>query len=142
MKKLAPLFLIVLLAGYFACPYLRSPSPAGRIANTETAGAVHDEYRSGEEISGSGIVEKVLPDDTEGDRHQRFILRLPDGRTLLVAHNIDLAERLPALAVGERVSFRGEYVANERGGVVHWTHHDPRGRHADGWLETAGRRYQ
>jgi hypothetical protein len=87
-----------------------------------------------------GAVERLLADDNDGSRHQRFIVRLAGGRTLLVAHNIDLAERVP-LGVGDRVRLRGEYEWSERGGVLHWTHHDPGGRRVGGWIEHAGTRY-
>jgi hypothetical protein len=94
------------------------------------------------QVGGSGRVIKILADDTKGSRHQKFILKLASGQTLLVAHNIDLAPRLQNLQVGDRVGFYGEYEWNKRGGVLHWTHHDPAGRHIDGWLEYRGRRYQ
>ena len=55
---------------------------------------------------------------------------------------IDLAPRIDALRGGDRVAFHGEYEWNERGGVIHRTHHDPRGSHPGGWLEHAGRRYE
>ena len=61
--------------------------------------------------------------------------------TVLIVHNIDLAPRVP-LQVGDSVSLRGDYVWNDRGGLVHWTHHDPAGRHIPGWIEHRGRRYQ
>ena len=61
---------------------------------------------------------------------------------LLVAHNIDLAPRVPGLAPGVTVRFHGEYEWNERGGVIHWTHRAPREDHAHGWIEYRGRRYQ
>lgn len=93
-------------------------------------------------VDGEGRVERVLSDDEEGSRHQRFILVLPSGQTILVAHNIDLAARIEGLRVGDEVRFRGDYEWNERGGVVHWTHRDPAGRHRGGWLEHAGRRYE
>lgn len=99
------------------------------------------ERRSDLQIRGSGRVVKLLPDDNEGSRHQRFLLELATGQTLLVAHNIDLAPRIAALQRGDRIAFFGEYEWNERGGVIHWTHHDPRGSHPDGWLEHDGRRY-
>lgn len=94
------------------------------------------------QVEGSGIVSKTLRDDLNGSRHQRFILRLDDNRTLLVAHNIDLAPKIESLRKGDRVSFYGEYEWNNKGGVLHWTHHDPGGRHIDGWLEHQGKRYQ
>jgi hypothetical protein len=93
------------------------------------------------QIAGAGTVVHVLPDDNKGSRHQRFLLETDSGLTLLVAHNIDLAPRIPDLAKGDRVGFYGEYEWNDKGGVIHWTHHDPRGRHPDGWLEYRGRRY-
>lgn len=101
-----------------------------------------ERWRSGQQVRGQGTVSRILSDDNDGSRHQRFILRLSSGRTLLIAHNIDLAPRVPSLRVGDPVSFYGEYEWNDRGGVIHWTHHDPQGRHAAGWLEHGGRRYQ
>ena len=94
------------------------------------------------QVRGSGIVIKVLPDDTNGSQHQRFIIKLASGQTVLIAHNIDLAPRLGGLAAGDRVEFYGEYEWNSQGGVVHWTHHDPAGRHIGGWLQYRGRQYQ
>ena len=98
--------------------------------------------RSDTQVQGSGTVTRVLSDDNDGSRHQRFILRLASGESLLIAHNIDLAPRVTGLNVGDTVSFHGEYEWNDRGGVIHWTHDDPRGSHIGGWLEHNGRRYQ
>lgn len=97
---------------------------------------------SGVQAQGSGTVSRVLPDDNEGSRHQRFLLRLNSGQTLLIAHNIDLAPRIPSLREGDTVSFFGQYEWNDKGGVVHWTHHDPNGRHVAGWLYHNGMTYQ
>ncbi|WP_297800364.1 DUF3465 domain-containing protein [Arenimonas sp. GDDSR-1] len=93
-------------------------------------------------VQAEGRVVKVLPDDKQGSRHQRFLLDTGHGHTVLIAHNIDLAPRIDALAPGDRVAFKGEYVWNDKGGVVHWTHRDPDGRHPGGWLQHAGRTYQ
>ncbi|MEJ2452941.1 MAG: DUF3465 domain-containing protein [Candidatus Thiodiazotropha sp.] len=90
----------------------------------------------------AGRVSKLLPDDRDGSRHQRFVLRLASGQTLLVAHNIDLAPRVEGLEVDDRIELFGEYEWNQRGGVIHWTHHDPRGSHEDGWIRYRGRLYQ
>jgi hypothetical protein len=104
--------------------------------------AAFEQRRSNLQVEGEGVVEKLLADDNDGSRHQRFVLRLPHGQTLLVAHNIDLAPRIESLNVGDEVRFFGEYEWNNKGGVLHWTHRDPQGRHPGGWLEHRGRRYQ
>lgn len=98
--------------------------------------------QSGEQTRGSGVVTRILADDNDGSRHQRFILEVDSGRTLLIAHNIDLAPRIAGLKVGDTVEFYGEYEWNDKGGVIHWTHHDPNGRHVGGWLKHGGRTYQ
>ena len=98
--------------------------------------------RSGVQLGGEGVVNALLPDDNDGSRHQRFVLRLASGQTILVAHNIDLAPRIPGLAKGDTVGFHGVYAWNARGGVVHWTHRDPAGRHVAGWLRHRGQTYQ
>ena len=91
---------------------------------------------------GRGVVEKVLPDDTTPPRHQRFFLRDDRGRSLFFAHNVDEAPRVPDLAEGDEISFRGEWRDNEMGGAMHWTHRAGTGRRKGGWLERDGVRYE
>lgn len=117
--------------------YQRPGDPDSARGATTTAG-----LRSGDMVEVTGHVSRVLSDDTEGSRHQRFILALADGATLLVAHNIDLAPRVP-LEEGDSARIRGQYEYNDRGGVLHWTHHDPDGSRRDtGWIEHNGRVYE
>ena len=97
---------------------------------------------SGVQVKGAGTVSRILADDDDGSRHQRFILELASGRTLLISHNIDLAPRIDTLREGDSVSFNGVYEWNDRGGLVHWTHHDPQGEHEPGWLRHDGRLYE
>ena len=101
-----------------------------------------EQHQSNVKVEGEGTVTRVLPDDNIGSPHQRFIVRLASGQTVLIEHNIDLAPRIESLKVGDTVSFSGEYVWNEQGGLIHWTHHDPAGRHDAGWVKYNGRVYQ
>lgn len=102
----------------------------------------YETQQSNLQVQGEGQVIRILPDDNDGSRHQRFILRLGSGQTLLIAHNIDLAPRISAIAVGDTVTFYGEYEWNNKGGVMHWTHRDPKNRHAHGWLMHKGTKYE
>lgn len=115
----------------------RSDLPPGSLTVEEAA----DQRLSGVMLDVAGVVRQTLADDNEGSRHQRFIVEMPSGLTVLVAHNIDLAPRVP-LDRGDRVTAHGQYEWNDRGGVLHWTHHDPAGRHEGGWIEHQGRKYE
>ncbi len=80
----------------------------------------------------------ILSDDNQGDRHQRLILK-SGKNTLLLAHNIDIAPRVP-VKKGDFLKVRGEYEWNEKGGVVHWTHRST-SSHADGWIIHNNKKY-
>lgn len=130
-------FAAVLLAA--ACGQLGPHAPSYHGATIQQA---FEQRKSDIQVKGEGVVTRILSDDNEGSRHQRFILRSPEGQTVLISHNIDLAPRVGDLKVGDTVSFFGEYIWNEQGGLIHWTHHDPAGRHVGGWLEHKGKMYQ
>jgi hypothetical protein len=73
--------------------------------------------------------------------HEAFDARSDDGTALEIVDNVDLAPRVPVVP-GDRIAVRGELVHDPgRAPVVHWTHHDPAGRHPDGWIDLGGRRY-
>jgi len=150
------IWLIIAFAilSYFASQY--SPQQATKSPTSEpvtdqiqlnsppisTIAEIIQQQRSDVQIEVSGHVIKLLNDDLDGSRHQKFIVETPEGHTILVAHNIDLAPRVNAIQIGDSISIYGEYEWNERGGVLHWTHHDPAGRHRDGWIKHQGRTYQ
>lgn len=75
----------------------------------------------------------MLSDDNDESRHQRFVVQLPGKQTVLVANNLDVSTRVP-VGMGDRVGFRGLYEWNDLGGLVHWTHDDPRGEEEGGWI--------
>ncbi|VAW47055.1 hypothetical protein MNBD_GAMMA03-1222 [hydrothermal vent metagenome] len=144
MKKL---FIVLLIGvgtyGFFQQnPNLISAIAKDSAPNHQIISDAYQNQLSDIQVRGTGRVSKVLRDDNKGSRHQKFILRLPSGQTILIAHNIDLAPRIPNIRKGDSVEFYGEYEWTEKGGVVHWTHHDPRGQHIDGWLKHNGRTYE
>jgi hypothetical protein len=103
---------VAMLAVIFAS--CANPGPA-----TERRTATHDDspigraFASGTsdiQVEGEGTVISVLPDDADGSRHQRFIVQLASGQTLLITHNIEVAPRIGGLKVGDSVGFNGEYV--------------------------------
>jgi hypothetical protein len=115
-----------------------APASAQAMLTMQTVG----DYRGKQLVQGGGEVVRILEDDREGSKHQRFIIRLASGRTLLVAHNIDVGQRVSGIKVGDTVEFSGEYADNAEGGVVHWTHRNLRGGgHPDGWLRLNGQTY-
>lgn len=121
-----------------------SVAPPSAVASGDGEQEVLDLFearRSGDMVTVQGVVDRVLADDDDGSRHQRFIVRLPAGHTLMIAHNIDLAARVP-LRAGDQVRIRGQYEWNERGGLLHWTHVDPDGDHPEGWIEVDGAFYR
>ena len=143
MKKLLLAALLVLgFVGFVQQTPLQAPALTAQSEADAVLAEAFSARRSDLQVQGGGRVLKVLPDDLDGSRHQRFILELGSGQTLLVAHNIDLAPRIDGLRPGDWVEFYGEYEWNAKGGVLHWTHHDPRGRHPGGWLRHNGRTYQ
>jgi hypothetical protein len=88
-----------------------------------------------------GNVIKLLKDDTKGNPHQKFLIKLAPDITLLVAHNIALAKRVP-IQQGDTIKIRARYEWNNRGGVLHWTHHDPKGKQQGGWIYADGAYYK
>lgn len=145
--------IVLLVAAYFGLDLKQKQNTGAGIqtSNTENTVSVDDQHkimqayqqqRSNVQVQAQGVVKAILPDDNDGSRHQKMILKLDNGLTVLIAHNIDLAPRIEGLKKGEPVEFYGEYEYSQKGGVIHWTHHDPRGKHMDGWLKYQGKMYQ
>jgi hypothetical protein len=147
MKKLLlPALVVAAFALFQLVSGHHSGSSLGSAATSQDSGSALSQafasHSNGVVVQGEGEVVKVLSDDDEGSRHQRFIVRVGSGQTVLIAHNIDLAPRVSPLHEGDSVSFSGEYAWNSKGGVVHWTHRDPRGQHSAGWIRHDGQVFQ
>lgn len=135
-------FSIVLLVTLWQWFDSQSPHSAQQSSEFLSVDEARSQQLRDVHIQGSGEVIRLLADDLKGSRHQRILIKEPSGKTLLVVHNIDLAPRINSIKVGDTLHYLGEYIWNEKGGLVHWTHHDPRGQQIGGWLEHNGKRYE
>jgi hypothetical protein len=141
LKWLLAALAILGLAIYQYYQFERAPVVGGADSARNPVLAAYAAQQSGLWLETSGRIQRVLHDDNDGARHQRFVLELDGGHTVLVAHNIDLARRIPARQ-GLTLGVRGRYEWNNHGGVIHWTHHDPQGREPGGWISIDGTRYE
>jgi hypothetical protein len=103
--------------------------------------AFQNEHRMNTEVTGKVRVYKLLREDDEGLKHERFLVMLSDGTTVLVAHSLDKAPPVP-VSPEDDIIIHGEYVWNQKGGVIHWTHHSDTPRHEGGWIDFKGKRYE
>ena len=143
VKRIHIVSLIIVALAWLGCDYAAQPSNYDQVAADDGAiGRAFKNRTSNVQVEGEGEVTRILADDLDGSRHQRFIVRLASGQTILVAHNIDIAPRVAELQKGDSVRFYGEYIWNEQGGKVHWTHKDPNGKHVAGWIKHNGQTYQ
>ena len=60
-------------------------------------------------------------------------------RAFRIEDNTDITGPIP-LRRGEAIRFQGQFECNDD--VIHWTHHDPAGRHIDGYIEADGKSYR
>lgn len=143
LMRFLPFILGFMCAAAIGCSTASVPQSSGAVSSSDVALARAFERRARNlQVEGQGVVRKVLSDDNDGSQHQRFVVALASGQTVLIAHNIDLAPRVVGLGEGDEVSFSGEYEWNPEGGVVHWTHRDPSERHPAGWIKHNGKVYQ
>lgn len=117
--------------------------------NDASNGAVYDAWRAGRshvEVTAHGAVARVLGERVGASgTHLGFLLHLSGGAgrglTVRVEDNVDLTGHI-AVNAGDDVTVRGEYIYDSRGGLIHYTHRDPRGRHESGYVRVGDRIYQ
>jgi len=144
VKRIHIASLIMVALAWVGCHSAVQPSINSGVGSDDNSpiGRAFKNRTSNVQVEGEGVVTRILADDLDGSRHQRFIVRLASGQTILIAHNIDIAPRVAGLQEGDNLRFYGEYVWNEDGGKIHWTHKDPNGKHVAGWIKHNGRTYQ
>tara|TARA_R110002049_G_scaffold45948_1_gene133682 strand:- start:59584 stop:60021 length:438 start_codon:yes stop_codon:yes gene_type:complete len=132
---------LALISVFFGSEYYKAQDISAINSGAETIEELYINRQSGVMVEFEGQVIKLLPDDNKGSRHQRFIVKLNESHTVLIAHNIDLAPRVP-IQSNANITIYGQYEWNEKGGVVHWTHADPNGTHEGGWIRFQDKVYQ
>ena len=155
-----------LAADLWGPPKRPEQSGTASISEIQRLAAAHDRQQRGSIVDNSGelrdslegiprsevmikaTVQKILPDDNNGLKHQRFIIKLGDGTNVFVAHSITAADRIP-IKPGSQLTLKGEWIPEPRTndgiptiGVLHWTHASENERkHPSGWIELDGKRY-
>ena len=110
MKKIFLLVVtLVLIYGYIQDQDFSFSGSASSAANNSAIQEAYASKQSDVQVKGEGTVTKVLSDDLDGSRHQRFLLKLNSGQILLISHNIDLAPRIKQLSAEDTVECFGEY---------------------------------
>jgi hypothetical protein len=117
-----------------------APGASGIVSQSELL-AVQARHGIKEMVTATVQVKRLLPEDRKGVPHQKFLLQLENGTTVLVAHNTEQASPVP-LSPGDFVTIHGEYIWNPKGGLIHWTHHSDNFKHEGGWIDFGGRRYE
>ncbi|CAN5273443.1 hypothetical protein BH11CYA1_BH11CYA1_09680 [soil metagenome] len=117
-----------------------STSNLGGINEGEVA-AAQNGHQSHVQVTCTLPVKRMLRPDEKGEKHEKFLLQLSNGSTILVAHNVSRAASVP-ISAGDIVTVHGEYIWNAKGGVIHWTHASDTPRHESGYIDFNGQRYQ
>jgi hypothetical protein len=136
-RQAARLVIALTIAVAAGCSTTQSP-------NDRALCDAYSAQRSHVEVVADGTVTRVLGvAPGRVSPHEGFLLRLASGCSLVVRveANTDFTGPIP-MAEGQRVAVKGEYEFYPRGGVVHWTHRDPRGRHEGGYIQTGGQLYE
>ncbi|MBV8172525.1 MAG: DUF3465 domain-containing protein [Candidatus Eremiobacteraeota bacterium] len=133
--------LLTLVLAFSACSNAGSEAPDNLAALDDIS-----QHRTHQQVTVEGTVAQMLRTSTSAEgRHERFVLDVHTGsgdeQLILVAHNIDIAPEVP-LQEGDDVIVHGELELDPQGPVIHWTHHDPRGRNPPGFIKVHGQTYE
>jgi hypothetical protein len=130
------------IAGLFLVSWLNGCA-ATQAPNDRAVCAVYSAQRSHAEVVADGTVTRIFGIRAgRASPHEGFLMRLASGCNLVVRveANTDFTGPIP-LANGQHVIVKGEYEYYPLGGVIHWTHRDPRGRHEGGYINAGGTSY-
>ena len=130
-----PLKRTAILAAFYLAGCQASTSSVADAQRACSSGTSHVE------IHVAGKIARYLGTrNSESGEHEGFLVT-PRGSSahLLIEDNVNITGFIP-MRNGDSVELQGQYECND--GVVHWTHHDPSGRHIMGYVVVNGRRFQ
>lgn len=78
-------------------------------------------------------VTQLLPDDTQGLPHQKWVATLSNGLKIQIVYNLNMGLKVP-IKVGDKFAVGGQFIWTDQGGLVHWTHEDPKQVRPDGYV--------
>ncbi|MBC7466088.1 MAG: DUF3465 domain-containing protein [Bdellovibrio sp.] len=143
IKVLFVAFVIGLSSTSFARKQpVQQPAP-GQIATDDAAlvQAVQNQKNISFLTAKGLVVSQLLQDDNQGLPHQKFNVKLSNGRVIMIVSNLDMCEKVP-VKIGDVVSVGGQFIpTGKASGLVHWTHKDPRHTRPDGFIELGGHVY-
>ncbi|NUN05797.1 MAG: DUF3465 domain-containing protein [Bdellovibrio sp.] len=111
-----------------------------KASDNDIVRAVNDRRRVNYVEGGSLTVTKVLPNDEDGRKHQKWMVRLSNGNTMQAVYNSDMCPEVP-VKVGDVIAMGGMFLWTNSGPMLHWLHHDPRGNRPDGYVYVNGKYY-
>src|SRR5262252_3833484 len=107
-------------------------APHGQPDNQQALTDIKMHHAGAEEIVSGTVVRVLPPSHGPSGVHERFIVDVGSATShfpLYVTDNISIAKAAP-IRPGDAVTVKGELAFNDRGPLLHWTHRDPRFRHA------------
>jgi hypothetical protein len=130
------ILMLILLAT--SCGFAQTSDHPGQITNDSALiAAVKSHHNVNYVEAGNLTVTKILPDDTKGLPHQRWMAQLSDGNSIMVVYNSDMGDRVP-VQEGDKFGVGGQYIQTGNGGLIHWLHDDPNHSRPDGYVYLDG----
>lgn len=119
----------------FAFSYQQQQPRPGQITDdSDLVRAVRSQKAQFYIEAGNLVVTKLLPDDRNGLKHQKWEARLSNGEVIQVVYNSDMGDRVP-VKIGDKFGVGGQFVwGRQRMGVMHWLHEDKREKRPDGYV--------
>ncbi|MEA9355685.1 DUF3465 domain-containing protein [Bacteriovorax sp. PP10] len=105
----------------------------GSIARLRSVMANHKGEKT--QVLVTGTIAQIGKEDNSGLQHQKYNMKVDKDITLQIVSNLEFG-RIP-LVVGKVTTVCGEFLRVGQG-MVHWTHFDPHGPHADGFTIVDG----